>query len=106
MDLQYVAVTVTLVAANTPYHLLDLLRAIEPNCPTAARQLCLQSDWGNGNAVVSVGDAHIGAGRRGYTLVAGDSRVYTSNLKNVRVANRYLRSDTPGALINVELETA
>lgn len=106
MDKTYVAVTVTLAAANTRYNLLDLIRAIEPTCPATAREFTLQAPRGNAAAVIGVGDAAISAVRRAYNLESLDSRTYRSNLQNIGLGNKYLWSDTPGVTLNVEVEVA
>jgi hypothetical protein len=106
MAREYFGITVTLAAANTAYHLLGLLRAIEPDCPATAREVLIQSPRTNAAAIIGIGDANISALRRGYVLEALDSRTYRSNLQNVRVAGRYVWSDTQNVTLHVEVETA
>jgi hypothetical protein len=106
MAREYFGITVTLALANTRYHLLDLLRVIDPNCPATARELTIQSPRANANAIIGVGDAEITAARRAYDLEAMDSKTYRSNIQNVRVAGRYVWSDTQAVTLNVEIETA
>lgn len=106
METQYIGITVTLAAANARYDLLALLRTIDANCPATARELTIQSPRANANAIIGVGDAAITAARRAYDLEAMDSKTYRSNIQNVRVAGRYVWSDTQAVTLNVEIETA
>ena len=101
----YLGVSVTLVAANTNYNLLTLLRAIDPNAMSAGREVVIQNDPDNtGGPVVSVGDSEMGAGRRGYKLALGASRTYRSSQnQDVYLANKFLRSTVMGTVVNVEV---
>lgn len=103
-SLSYVAVTVTLAAANTNYNLLALVQAIEANCPGTCGELCLQSPKANAAAMIYVGDGKLaGTTRAGYELNSGDSRTYRAERNSVHVGSQYVRTDTPGALLNVEV---
>lgn len=100
----YVAVTVTLAAANFNYNLLDLLRAIEAECPATCGELCIQSPKVNNQAMVYIGDAEMtGTTRCGYELNSGEARTYRAERNSVLVGSLYVRTDTMGSVVNVEV---
>lgn len=98
----YLGISITLTALNTNYSLRALLKAIDVDVDSA-RELQIQSDSGNGAAVISVGDINMSATRRAYKLTTGTSRYYRSISDNLPIGAIYLRSDTNGSVVNVEM---
>jgi hypothetical protein len=107
----YYGVQVTLTSADTNYEIYTLVEAIvtvatnPSDAPGACREFNIQSDPGNdGSNPILVGDSELSATRYGYSLSAGDSRVYRSDINNVQVAGKYVRSHASGQKLNVEID--
>jgi hypothetical protein len=98
----YLGISVTLPTANTNYSLRTLLKAIDVDVDSA-RELQLQSDSSNGSAVIAVGDINLSASRRAYKLTTGSARYYRSISDNLPIGGMYLRTDTNGSVVNVEM---
>lgn len=100
---KYRAYQITLTLANTNYGLADLLVAIDAAVPPFAHEAVLQSDDTNGVAKILIGDSNLSGTRFGVKLNTGDSRTYVYRQTSVDIRDFYLRSDTAGSKVNVEL---
>lgn len=95
--------TVTLAAANTNYHIIDLVNALTSLSsvgaivPGTARELLIMgfpdidSSGGNTNDVL-IGDANLSTTNFGFVLPKGANVVFRSNFDNVQLAGMYARS--------------
>jgi hypothetical protein len=101
----YFGITVTLPTAGTAYSLLVLLQAVDSKAPGSCRDLSIQvhsSSPGN----IAVGDASLGASRRGASMSVGESRTYTSagsGVRGVAVGDKLVMGDANNSLLNVEV---
>lgn len=101
--------TVTLTDADTNYKLSDLLPA---TWPKTGRELYLESDKENGVALIRGGGTNpdgtagtdLSDTNCGFKLLSAESKVYRAEGNTVGTDDKYLRSDTAGAKVNVELE--
>jgi hypothetical protein len=108
----YVAVQVTLTAANTNYNLQTLVNAALAGAaavaPGACREFNLQAhpgidgSGGNTNDIL-IGDADLSTTYLGYILQPGASRTYRSDFGNAQNSVIYVRSAGTGQKLNVEL---
>lgn len=113
----YVAVVVTLAAANTVYNLYALINAIvlaetqgdnTIQAPGAARELTITAYNGidgtgaNTNDIL-FGDALLSTTRFGYSLSAGQTRDYRSPITNVPLQEIYVLSAGTAQKLAVEI---
>lgn len=96
--------TVTLAAADTNYKLADLLTAIDSGITGGYSELILQSDQGNGAAVIRVGDVNLTDNRCAFKLNAGESRTRQLVVNGINLSEYYLRCNLAGKTVNVTLE--
>ena len=98
----YAAYTVTLPLANTAYPLRTLLEAVDPNCPLVGREVNLQAAIEN-SGTIKIGDSALAAGRYGYALQGGDSRLYRATQDCVIFASIWVMGDAINQVISVEV---
>ena len=98
------AYLLTLAAANMAYRLDDLIKAINSIEKSSFREMLIQADFNNTEAVLG-GDASIAETRYGYTLTKDlPPRLYHSEQSNVGTLDKYfLCVGTAGQKISVEL---
>ena len=101
----YRTFSVTCAAGNTTYALAVLLRAVDATLVGApVREFSIQAEPDTNTGVLLVGDENTSATRYGYKLKAGDTRVYRSSMYfDVYLEHFYVRSDTAGYKINIEI---
>lgn len=95
----------TLTLADTNYNLRTLVSAVDADALASVCELQIQSDPGNGAAVILVGDSGLSATRYGKDLRANDSALYRSSKNSIYTGDYYLRCNLAGKKINVDLES-
>ena len=104
----YFGITVTLGVASTRYRLWDLVTAVDPLVPQGAASVNIQNDPENTSGVfLHVGDAQLGAARRGVKLGVGDSRLYMETLVGeAPLGALYVWASAGGLVVNLEIDKA
>lgn len=97
-----IAVQVTLTTGSTAYQLIELVRAIAPECGGEPDILLLEADAANAtDSTISVGDALVASDRYGYKLGVGDSREYANG--RILFGDIWVRGSADGLKLNVEV---
>jgi len=92
---------VTLTLANTNYNLYTLIAAIMPTFYDQGRQVMIQSDTANSDAVL-IGDSNLSATVYGINLAAALASVNLGSAPlMVRLHDYYARSATAGQILEI-----
>lgn len=89
---------VTLTLADTNYHLIDLVRAIDADFKDVATKVSLQTDDENSGTIL-IGDVNLSATRFGAELNVTDSMAVGNSVRGV-----YARSASAGQKVNIAVE--
>src|SRR5579864_8179549 len=99
----YVAGLISIPNDGAEHNLLVLIRTqLDPNCPGAAREVNLQAAKTNGG-LIYFGAPTVTSANYAYTLGAGDSRNYHSDLQNVQLGNISVFTATGSIGLGVEV---
>ena len=100
---KYRGLQVTLSDTNA-HNLGTLITAVDPKAAPMMRELNIQSDPGNnGSSHLYIGDVNISPTRYGCSLLSGQTKTYIFRLDSEDVQDLYLKTDTSGSLVNIEM---
>ncbi len=98
------AFQVALTSANTNYHLVDLVKAIDANFVDRGEHITVQSDPGNASAKIRIGyDSNLSDTRFGRLLATSDVDTLPGPAGAYHLRGLYARSDTAGSKVNINI---
>jgi len=94
----------TITTLNTNYSLLTLMQAIDASVTGRCAKLNIQLDPSAGAAHLYIGNEDISGSMYGAVLLAGQVKVWeTAGMNIINASQIYLRSDTSGVKVNIDL---